>query len=100
MKFKTEELKKIEEELAKYLNSDVEFILKIGNYILNSGGKRLRPLLVLIFAKALKGQNNQNDFPLAVSMEYLHSAILILQKKNILKYFEEKRQFFLPVAVL
>ncbi len=77
MKFKTEELKKIEEELAKYLNSDVEFILKIGNYILNSGGKRLRPLLVLIFAKALKGQNDQNDFPLAVSMEYLHSASLL-----------------------
>ncbi len=77
MKFKTETLEKIEKELSHYLDSNVEFILKIGNYLFSSGGKRLRPILVLIFAKMLKGENTQKDYPLAIAMEYLHAASLL-----------------------
>ena len=77
MELKTEELKKLEEELSKYMDAEVEFILKIGNYILSSGGKRLRPLLVLTFSKGLKGENGKEDYPLAVAMEYLHTASLL-----------------------
>ncbi len=77
MKFKTETLEKIEKELSHYLDSNVEFILKIGNYLFSSGGKRLRPILVLIFAKMLKGENSQRDYPLAIAMEYLHAASLL-----------------------
>ncbi len=77
MKFQTETLEKIEKELSKYLDSNVEFILKIGNYLFSSGGKRLRPILVLIFSKILKGKNSEKDFPLAVAMEYLHAASLL-----------------------
>ncbi len=68
---------KIEEELSKYLDSYVEWILKVGNYILSSGGKRLRPVLVLTFSKLLKGENEDRDYPLAVAMEYLHTASLL-----------------------
>jgi len=77
VKFKTETLEKIEKELSHYLDSNVEFILKIGNYLFSSGGKRLRPILVLIFAKMLKGENSQRDYPLAIAMEYLHAASLL-----------------------
>ncbi len=70
-------LDRIEEELAKYLDSYVEWILKVGNYILSSGGKRLRPVLVLTFSKLLKGDNEDRDYPLAVAMEYLHTASLL-----------------------
>ncbi len=77
VKFKTQTLEKIEKELSKYLDSDVEFILKIGNYLFSSGGKRLRPILVLIFSKMLKGKNMAKDYPLAVAMEYLHAASLL-----------------------
>ncbi len=77
MKFKTETLEKIEKELSLYLDSNVEFILKIGNYLFSSGGKRLRPILVLIFSKMLKGENSNRDYPLAVAMEYLHAASLL-----------------------
>ncbi len=77
MELKTEEIKRIEEELSKYIDSEVEFILKVGNYILSSGGKRLRPILVLTFAKGIRGENHPNDYPLAVAMEYLHTASLL-----------------------
>ncbi len=68
---------RIESELSKFMDSEVEFLLKIGNYILSSGGKRLRPVLVLTFAKLLRGENQDRDYPLAVAMEYLHTASLL-----------------------
>ncbi|NPA57760.1 MAG: polyprenyl synthetase family protein [Aquificae bacterium] len=71
------ELERIEAELSKYMDSEVEFLLKIGNYLLSSGGKRLRPALVLTFSKLLKGENEERDYPLAVAMEYLHTASLL-----------------------
>ncbi|MDQ7055303.1 MAG: polyprenyl synthetase family protein [Persephonella sp.] len=68
---------RIESELSRFMDSEVEFLLKIGNYILSSGGKRLRPVLVLTFAKLLRGENQDRDYPLAVAMEYLHTASLL-----------------------
>ncbi len=68
---------RIESELSKFMDSEVEFLLKIGNYILSSGGKRLRPVLVLTFARLLRGENQDRDYPLAVAMEYLHTASLL-----------------------
>ncbi|WP_457635592.1 polyprenyl synthetase family protein [Persephonella sp.] len=68
---------RIEDELSKFMDSHVEFILKVGGYILSSGGKRLRPILVLTFSKLLRGENQDRDYPLAVAMEYLHTASLL-----------------------
>jgi octaprenyl-diphosphate synthase len=68
---------RIEKELSRFMDSEIEFLLKIGNYILSSGGKRLRPVLVLTFAKLLRGENIDRDYPLAVAMEYLHTASLL-----------------------
>jgi len=70
-------IKIIEEELRKYLNPDVKLILEVGNYIFDGGGKRIRPYLVLTFSKLFKGENEKRDFPLAVAMEYLHTASLL-----------------------
>jgi len=70
-------IERIEAELSRYMDSEVEFILKIGNYILSSGGKRLRPVLVLTFSRLLKGENEDRDYPIAVAMEYLHTASLL-----------------------
>jgi octaprenyl-diphosphate synthase len=70
----------IEEGLRKFLDSDVELILKTGNYIVDGGGKRLRPLLTLLLAaggglgeKELK----ERIVPLAVGIEYIHTASLL-----------------------
>lgn len=71
------QIDRIESELSRFMDSEVEFILKVGGYILSSGGKRLRPVLVLTFAKLLRGENTDRDYPLAVAMEYLHTASLL-----------------------
>ncbi|MCX7737814.1 MAG: polyprenyl synthetase family protein [Hydrogenothermaceae bacterium] len=67
----------IERDLREYLDSDVRFILDVGGYILNGGGKRLRPILVLKFAKAVGGYIPENTYPIAYAMEYLHTASLL-----------------------
>lgn len=74
---KNEVLQKVENSLDKFLNSDVNFILKIGNYILSSGGKRIRPLLTVGFSKLLEKEDIDNLIPLAIALEYLHTASLL-----------------------
>ena len=43
-----------EEGLRKFIDPQVEAILEVGNYIVDGGGKRLRPLLLLLIAKGGK----------------------------------------------
>jgi len=58
------------------LKSNVELINKIGDYIIQSGGKRLRPLLVLLSSKAFGYQGNSH-IKLAAVIELLHTATLL-----------------------
>ncbi len=58
------------------LSSEVALINQMGHYIVNSGGKRLRPLLVLLSARALNyGGTAQID--LAAIIEFIHTATLL-----------------------
>jgi len=74
---KEEFLKQVETSLTKFIDSEVEFILKIGKYILEAGGKRVRPLLTIGFAKLFEKEDIENLIPLAVALEYLHTASLL-----------------------
>ena len=58
------------------LHSDVALINQLSNYIVNSGGKRLRPMLVLLAANACacKGTRHIN---LAAVIEFIHTATLL-----------------------
>ena len=58
------------------LRSDVGLVEQIGHYLIDAGGKRLRPLLVLLVAQACayKGKGHIN---LAVIIEFIHSATLL-----------------------
>ncbi|MCP5180031.1 MAG: polyprenyl synthetase family protein [Pseudomonadales bacterium] len=58
------------------LTSDVELVEKIGAYIVESGGKRLRPLLVLLGTRALDYQGEEH-IKLAAVIEFLHTATLL-----------------------
>ena len=49
-----EELERAEEYSRELLNSNVRFILTAGGYILDSGGKRVRPGLTIISENLLK----------------------------------------------
>ncbi len=58
------------------LRSNVGLINQLSFYIVNSGGKRMRPLLVLLCARAL-GYQGQDHIRLAVVIEFIHTATLL-----------------------
>jgi len=58
------------------LQSDIAMIPAIGHYIINSGGKRLRPLLCLLIAKMF-GYQGDRHIPLSVVVEFIHTASLL-----------------------
>lgn len=62
--------------ILKELHSDVALVNKIGEYIVAAGGKRLRPLLVLLSAKAC-GYEGSNHISLATIIEFIHTATLL-----------------------
>lgn len=58
------------------LHSDVGLVENIGHYIVDAGGKRLRPLLVLLTANTLGYQGRQH-IELAAIIEFIHTATLL-----------------------
>ena len=58
------------------LHSDVTLVENIGHYLVEAGGKRLRPLLVLLSAKALCYEGTQHQ-ELAAVIEFIHTATLL-----------------------
>lgn len=58
------------------LYSRVELVENIGHYIIDAGGKRLRPMLVLLTSGAL-GYQGDSHIQLATVIEYLHTATLL-----------------------
>jgi len=58
------------------LHSDVGLVENIGKYIVDAGGKRLRPLMVLLAARAC-GYQGRDHIPLAAIIEFIHTATLL-----------------------
>lgn len=71
-----QEAKAVDQLIIDELQSDVILINQIGLYIVGNGGKRLRPMLLLLAAKAL-GEANQNHLILAAVIEFIHTATLL-----------------------
>jgi octaprenyl-diphosphate synthase len=71
-----EDLKNVELQFKKDLQSDVPLIRKVGEYVLSSGGKRIRPALLLLCAK-LCGYRGDRHVPLASVIEFIHTATLL-----------------------
>ncbi len=71
-----EDLKNVELQFKKDLQSDVPLIRKVGEYVLSSGGKRIRPALVLL-ASRLCGYGGDRSVPLASVVEFIHTATLL-----------------------
>ena len=71
-----EDLKNVELQFKKDLQSDVPLIRKVGEYVLSSGGKRIRPALLLLAAK-LCGYRGDRHVPLASVIEFIHTATLL-----------------------
>ncbi len=66
----------VDEVIRKSLHSEVILINQVADYIINSGGKRLRPALVLMSA-GLFGQIKAAHHELAAIVEFIHTATLL-----------------------
>jgi octaprenyl-diphosphate synthase len=66
----------VDELIRRRLDSDVVLIRTIGEYIISGGGKRLRPALVLLAARAL-GYRGELHIELAAVVEFIHTATLL-----------------------
>ena len=62
--------------IRKRLHSDVALVRQVAEYIINAGGKRLRPALVLLCAGAL-GYKGSRHHELAAIIEFIHTATLL-----------------------
>lgn len=62
--------------IPKELSSDVELVEEIGRYLVEAGGKRFRPLMVLLTSGLFNTQTS-NTNKLAVVIEFLHTATLL-----------------------
>lgn len=71
-----EDLLAVEKAVITDLQSDVALIKKISDYIVSAGGKRMRPVVLLLIAKAL-GYKGSENILLATLIEYVHTASLL-----------------------
>lgn len=66
----------VNREIFRHLQSDVALVNSVAHYIINSGGKRLRPLLVLLAARSCGYQGDKHVLA-AVIIEFIHTATLL-----------------------
>ncbi len=74
--FIEDDLNKVEKQFDIYLMSETPLINKVAKYVISSGGKRIRPSLVLLCAK-LCGYTGEDHILLATVIEFIHTATLL-----------------------
>ena len=71
-----DDMQAVDELISTSLASDVALVSQVSEYIVLSGGKRLRPLIVLLASKAL-GYEGQQHRRTAAIVEFIHTATLL-----------------------
>ena len=71
-----EEVKAVEADMARNFLSEISMIPTVSRYLISSGGKRFRPLLLLLCAR-LCGYSGPHAIPMASSIEFIHTATLL-----------------------
>lgn len=76
----SDEMALVNQEITDNLNSDIPLINQLGAYIIKAGGKRLRPVALLLAAHAANPEQTKHDkntVLLAAVIEYIHTATLL-----------------------
>ena len=71
-----DDLKAVEREFTRHVQSQIAVIPEIGNYVKDGGGKRIRPA-VLLMAARLAGYTGERAVLYAAVIEFIHSATLV-----------------------
>lgn len=72
----TADMSAVNDVIRRQLYSDVPLVNQVAEYIISAGGKRLRPVLVLLIANAY-GYQGKNHHDLAATIEFIHTATLL-----------------------
>ncbi len=72
----TDDFQKVDQLIQENLNSDIDLINQVCRYIIDSGGKRLRPQLCLLVARIL-GYKGSHHIVMATVIEFIHTATLL-----------------------
>lgn len=70
------DMQAVDNAILAQLNSDVSLINQLGFYIISGGGKRIRPLIAVLAARAL-GYQGQDHITCAAFVEFIHTATLL-----------------------
>ncbi|QIZ77833.1 octaprenyl diphosphate synthase [Ferrimonas lipolytica] len=71
------DMQAVDSTISEQLHSDVALINQLSFYIINGGGKRLRPLLAVLAARAAGYQDGDAHVKLAAIIEFIHTATLL-----------------------
>jgi octaprenyl-diphosphate synthase len=71
-----DDLRRIDRVIVERLASDIVLVNQVGQYIIGAGGKRLRPLSVVLAARAC-GYAGENHVDAAAIIEFIHTATLL-----------------------
>ncbi len=71
-----DDMRAVDDLIRRSLQSDVLLVSQVAEYIVTSGGKRLRPLIVLLAARAL-GYDGGHQMNAAAIIEFIHTATLL-----------------------
>ena len=72
----SDDMERVEQTLMSSIETRVDVLNDICRHILSSGGKRIRPLILLLAAKFC-GYGGSDHIPLACVLEYIHTATLL-----------------------
>ncbi|MCC8365175.1 octaprenyl diphosphate synthase [Xenorhabdus sp. PB61.4] len=76
IKLTADDMAAVNETILNQLNSDVALINQLGYYIISGGGKRIRPMIAVLVAKAL-GHEGEKHIKVAALIEFIHTATLL-----------------------
>ncbi len=71
------EMDAVEEEFERQARSNIQIITRIGQYLYQTGGKRVRPALLILSAKIFGEEVDKAVIQMATVMEFLHTATLV-----------------------
>lgn len=72
-----DDMEQVNQSLILQTRSDIKLINEVSTYIISSGGKRIRPILALLFAKLLRLEHSEQAIKIATIVELIHTATIL-----------------------
>ena len=75
--YSSDEMKLVDDVINESIDCGIKIIERVSHHVIDSGGKRIRPAVMLAAYKSLNGKDVKEAVPLAASIELIHTGTLI-----------------------